>query len=134
MCARILYEAISWARNIPTFSQLPLDDQALLLEYSWSEIFLLNLAQLNVPLAMETMIKLTQQNKEFQNDRSDIDKETLNELVHIQSVVFKLKTLNMTSSEYSCVKAIVLFKPGKLNVPISSDNREHFSLHPLKAV
>ena len=116
VCARILYEAITWARNIPTFSQLPLDDQALLLEYSWSEIFLLNLAQLNVPLAMETMIKLTQQNKEYQNDKSDIDKETLNELVHIQSVVFKLKTLNMTSSEYSCVKAVILFKPGKVAV------------------
>ncbi|XP_066916471.1 nuclear receptor subfamily 2 group E member 1-like [Clytia hemisphaerica] len=111
VCARLLYEAISWARNIPTFSQLPLDDQALLLEYSWSEIFLLNLAQLNIPLGMETMIKLTQQSKEYLNDKSDINKDTLNELVHIQSVVFKLKTLNMSSAEYSCVKAIVLFKP-----------------------
>jgi len=91
VCTRILYESISWARNIPTFSQLPLDDQALLLEYSWSEVFLLSLAQLDIPLSMETMIKLTYQNKKYyeHNKKSEIDKET--EVQDTQSHFYRIR-------------------------------------------
>jgi hypothetical protein len=38
---RILYMTIKWVRNIPTFLDLPFRDQAILLEESWSELFIL---------------------------------------------------------------------------------------------
>lgn len=38
---RILYMTVKWVRNIPTFLDLPFRDQAILLEESWSELFIL---------------------------------------------------------------------------------------------
>ncbi len=42
---RLLFMSIKWARNIPSFLQLPFRDQAILLEESWNELFLLSAAQ-----------------------------------------------------------------------------------------
>lgn len=43
--ARLLFMSVKWARNIPSFLQLPFRDQAILLEESWSELFILSAAQ-----------------------------------------------------------------------------------------
>lgn len=38
---KVLYMTVKWVRNIPTFLDLPLRDQAILLEEGWSELFIL---------------------------------------------------------------------------------------------
>ena len=48
--ARLLFMSVKWARNIPSFLQLPFRDQAILLEESWSELFILSAAQWALPL------------------------------------------------------------------------------------
>lgn len=48
--AKILFMSIKWARNIPSFLALPFRDQAILLEESWSELFILSAAQWSLPL------------------------------------------------------------------------------------
>lgn len=45
IAARILFMAVRWARNIPSFLQLHFRDQAILLEESWSELFMISAAQ-----------------------------------------------------------------------------------------
>ena len=42
--------SVKWARNIPSFLQLPFRDQAILLEESWSELFILSAAQWSLPV------------------------------------------------------------------------------------
>merc|ERR1712224_439059 len=42
---KVLYMSVSWARSIPSFLQLPFQDQALLLEEGWSELFILSIVQ-----------------------------------------------------------------------------------------
>ena len=37
--------SVKWARSIPSFQQLATSDQQLLLESSWSQLFILSLAQ-----------------------------------------------------------------------------------------
>jgi len=43
--ARLLFAAVQWARSMPSFLQLAFREQAILLEESWSELFLLTAAQ-----------------------------------------------------------------------------------------
>ena len=109
---RILHSTITWARNIPTFIELPFKDQALLLEESWVDLFLLSLAQWDVEIDLHVMLKA-----------SGIDQETrttadimavISDLNHLQNVVNKFKGFLLDSTEYACLKAISLFKPGTL--------------------
>lgn len=48
--AKLLFMSIKWARNIPSFLSLPFRDQAILLEETWSELFILSAAQWSLPL------------------------------------------------------------------------------------
>lgn len=48
--ARLLFMAVKWAKNLPSFARLSFRDQVILLEESWSELFLLNAIQWCIPL------------------------------------------------------------------------------------
>ncbi|CAF4779900.1 unnamed protein product, partial [Rotaria magnacalcarata] len=48
LAASLLFGAVEWARNIPFFRELPLNDQCLLLQITWNELFLLNAGQCNM--------------------------------------------------------------------------------------
>jgi len=47
---RLLLLCVRWAKSVPTFLQLTFRDQAILLEESWSELFVLTAAQLGIPV------------------------------------------------------------------------------------
>lgn len=48
--ARLLFMAVKWAKNLPSFANLVFRDQVILLEESWSALFLLNAVQWSLPL------------------------------------------------------------------------------------
>lgn len=48
--ARLLFMAVKWAKNLPSFASLAFRDQVILLEESWAELFLLNAIQWCMPL------------------------------------------------------------------------------------
>lgn len=48
--ARLLFMAVKWAKNLPSFASLTFRDQVILLEESWAELFLLNAIQWCMPL------------------------------------------------------------------------------------
>jgi len=50
--ARLLLLCVRWAKSVPTFLQLTFRDQAILLEESWSELFILTAAQLGIPVQL----------------------------------------------------------------------------------
>lgn len=50
MAAKMLFMSVKWARNIPSFLALPFRDQAILLEESWTELFILTASQWSYPL------------------------------------------------------------------------------------
>lgn len=49
---RLLLLCVRWAKSVPTFLQLSFRDQAILLEESWSELFILTTAQLGIPVEL----------------------------------------------------------------------------------
>ncbi|KAH9370012.1 hypothetical protein HPB48_001889 [Haemaphysalis longicornis] len=48
--AKLLFCSLRWIRSVPAFAQLCCRDQLLLLEASWSDVFLLSAAQWGFPL------------------------------------------------------------------------------------
>ncbi|XP_012942604.1 photoreceptor-specific nuclear receptor, partial [Aplysia californica] len=48
--ARLLFMAVKWAKNLPSFANLPFRDQVILLEEAWSELFLLCAIQWSMPM------------------------------------------------------------------------------------
>ena len=110
---QLLYMSVTWARNIPTFLDLPFRDQAILLEEGWSELFVLSAAQFSLPVDMGPLLSAAG----LQVDKAPTDKIVagMADIRLLQNVVARFKRVQIDSTEYACLKAIVLFKPGKLH-------------------
>ena len=109
---QLLYMSVTWARNIPTFLDLPFRDQAILLEEGWSELFVLSAAQFSLPVDMGPLLSAAG----LQVDKAPTDKIVagMADIRLLQNVVARFKRVQIDSTEYACLKAIVLFKPGEL--------------------
>ena len=112
---RILYESIAWARNIPTFNELPLSDQALLLENCWNELLLLSIAQWSVPIDLDHLIEIGKLAEcGYVSNRAE--PKTIKYLQRLLNIIQKFHEIKLDTMEYSCVKAIIVFKPGRYTI------------------
>ena len=106
---RILYMSVNWARSIPTFVELPFTDQALLLEACWSELFILCMIQCSVPMDLSVLLSAAGAHAEKENSNVSGSVQDLRTLQHI---VQRFQNLAIDATEFACLKATVLFKPG----------------------
>ncbi|XP_034245182.1 nuclear receptor subfamily 2 group E member 1 [Thrips palmi] len=90
--ARLLFLNVQWARGVPAFTGLSLRDQLLLLQESWSELLVLAAAQFALPLGQDAL-------------RGHEDYRLV-----LQDTLAKFAALAVDAHEYSCLRAIVLFK------------------------
>ncbi|CAK9831363.1 Nuclear receptor subfamily 2 group E member 1 [Anthophora retusa] len=102
--AKLLFFAVRWARSIHSFLQLPYRDQTILLEESWSELFVLTAAQWNFPVEEATLVP-----SDFSSERKEM---LVDEVRRLRELLAKCVLLRVDHSEYACLKAIVLFKGG----------------------
>lgn len=107
MAARLMFSSVEWSRNIPGFPELQVTDQVALLRLVWSELFVLNAAQCNMPLHVAPLLAAAGLHASpMPADR------VVNFMDHIrifQEQVEKLKALHVDAAEFSCMKAIALF-------------------------
>ena len=113
--ARLLFSAVEWSRNIPGFPELQATDQVALLKLTWSELFVLNSSQCNMPLHTAPLLaaagaRLHSQTNPMANNQVVSYMDVIR---NFQEQVEKLKALHIDSAEYTCMKAIVLFTTGK---------------------
>ena len=111
--ARLLFSAVEWTRNIPGFADtLQLSDQIALLRMTWSELFVINSSQWNLPLHVVPLLATAGlQTSPMPPNR------VVAYMDHIrifQEQVEKLKSLCVDAAEYSCLKALILYTTGKL--------------------
>ncbi|XP_031767127.1 photoreceptor-specific nuclear receptor [Galleria mellonella] len=102
--ARLLFMAVKWAKNLPSFASLAFRDQVILLEEAWSELFLLNAIQWCLPLDAACAAL-------FGSDQ--IDQETgitSAALRRLREVLARYRAVLVDPAEFACMKAIVLFK------------------------
>ncbi|CAF0881821.1 unnamed protein product [Didymodactylos carnosus] len=98
IAAQILLMIVRWIKHLPTFSSLPFRDQIILLEESWSELFLLWAIQCSLSIDGGPLFT----NQECINDK--VLFRTLNDLL------YRFKQLKLDPIEFACLKAIILFR------------------------
>ncbi|XP_030754477.1 photoreceptor-specific nuclear receptor-like [Sitophilus oryzae] len=101
--ARLLFMAVKWAKNLPSFASLPFRDQVILLEEAWSELFLLNAIQWCMPLDVSAS-PLFNLNEHSKNGNSTGDVRIL------ADTLMRYKSIHVDPAEFACLKAIVLFR------------------------
>ena len=108
----LLITAVEWTRNIPFFQEFMLSDQSGLLRSCWSELFVLNVAQ--------QCTSVTYLTSPYSALSSGTDSEYNENLRVFEEQVAKLKSLQLDATELCCLKAIILFNPGKDNLKWSA--------------
>ncbi|CAF0940068.1 unnamed protein product [Rotaria sordida] len=96
--SQILLMIINWIRNLPTFLSLPVCDQLILLEESWSELFLLGAIQCSTSLDNGGPIFCNVLHCENENEKL------------INDLFYTFKQLKLDPIEFACLKTIVLFR------------------------
>nr|XP_015836172.1 PREDICTED: nuclear receptor subfamily 2 group E member 1 isoform X3 [Tribolium castaneum] len=98
--AKLLFLAIKWAKSIPSFLQLSYRDQSILLEESWSELFVLTAAQWAFPVdEISNAIAPTSRHAALEEDAR-----------RLREIITRLTLLRVDHTEHACLKALVLFK------------------------
>ena len=107
-----LLKVIEWAKRLPAFGSLSLDDQVKLLKSSWCEHCVLKIAARNGPKSDTILLS----NGLSCNKDNVEDPEVRRVLQRVFSeLAYWLDYLNVDRVELACLKGILLFNPGKCN-------------------
>ncbi|XP_063283680.1 retinoic acid receptor RXR-gamma-like [Pelobates fuscus] len=103
-----LFTLVEWAKRIPHFSDLPLEDQVILLRAGWNELLIASFSHRSVSvqdgILLATGLHVHRSSAHNAGVGSIFDR-VLTELVS------KMKDMEMDKSELGCLRAIVLFNP-----------------------
>ncbi|XP_072157865.1 photoreceptor-specific nuclear receptor [Bemisia tabaci] len=105
--ARLLFMAVKWAKNLPSFASLPFRDQVILLEECWSELFLLNAIQWCLPMDTSPLFNASDHVAAVPNGKASqvaADVRVLCDTLH------RYRAVAVDPAEFACLKAIVLFR------------------------
>lgn len=103
-----LFQLVAWAKHIPHFTSLPLEDQVLLLRAGWNELLIAAFSHRSIDvkdgivLATGTTVH---RNTAQQSGMSTIFDRVLSELVS------KMREMKMDRTELGCLRSIILFNP-----------------------
>ena len=122
IATRLLFLTVDWARSIQAFRSLENTDQLVLLQSTWTDLFLLGVAQCSSCFPLSPLLTLAAASIE-KNDAKDsspnhkstaVNKEpsVLDTIMSVKELVFSLEKLELDSVEYALLKAIVLFNSG----------------------
>jgi len=103
-----LYTLVDWAKRVPHFTSLSLDDQVTLLRAGWNELLISSFSHrsINHPDAIVFSIgfRVYRQTAKSAGVGAIFDR-VLSELIS------KMRQMNMDRTELGCLRAIVLFNP-----------------------
>lgn len=134
--ARLLFMNVKWAKKVPAYTALPMADQLLLLEESWRELFVLGAAECLVPLELSPLIH----SSGALTRHPERSVAFIHEVKLFQETLSKFAQLQVDAHEFSCLRAIVLFKtafdgPGaSSSSPSSTSSSETRTVSDLSAI
>ncbi|XP_029641199.1 retinoic acid receptor RXR isoform X5 [Octopus sinensis] len=103
-----LFTLVEWAKRIPHFTKLSLDDQVTLLRAGWNELLIAGFSHRSIPvkdgILLATGIHVHRSSAHHAGVGTIFDR-VLSELVA------KMREMKMDKSELGCLRAIVLFNP-----------------------
>lgn len=118
IATRLLFLTVDWTRNIQAFRSLETTDQLVLLQNSWSDLFMLGVAQCSSSFPLSPLLTLAAVHMERSDGGEDQkptglikDANLLEKMMSIKELLFSLEKLEMDLVEYAFLKTIVLFNP-----------------------
>ncbi|XP_035464873.1 retinoic acid receptor RXR-alpha-A isoform X5 [Scophthalmus maximus] len=103
-----LFTLVEWAKRIPHFSELPLDDQVILLRAGWNELLIASFSHRSISVKDGILLATglhVHRNSAHSAGVGAIFDRVLTELVS------KMRDMQMDKTELGCLRAIVLFNP-----------------------
>lgn len=107
--ARLLFMTVHWAKKIRHFTELSHLDQVILLRENWCKIFVINLVQWAMPFEMAPLLADV-----VKNTAPEHLEGAIHSIGKLNEVVFTLVQLQLKSAEFSLLKSLALFNPGKI--------------------
>ena len=105
---KMLTQLVEWAKHIPHFSDLKIDDQVILLRSGWNELLIAGFAfrsmQLEEGILWADGQVITRENAHLAGVGEIFDRVLV-------ELVGKMKEMKMDKAELGCLRAIVLFNP-----------------------
>ncbi|XP_022249196.1 retinoic acid receptor RXR-alpha-like [Limulus polyphemus] len=106
-----LHQLVEWAKHIPHFTELPIEDQVLLLKTGWNELLIAAFSHRSISVKDGIVLAtglVVQRNSAHSAGMGAIFDRVLTELVA------KMREMKMDKTELGCLRAVVLFNPEKL--------------------
>ncbi|XP_036983539.1 retinoic acid receptor RXR-alpha isoform X1 [Artibeus jamaicensis] len=103
-----LFTLVEWAKRIPRFSELPLDDQVILLRAGWNELLIASFSHRSI--AVKDGILLATGLHVHRNSAHSAGVGAIFDRV-LTELVSKMRDMHMDKTELGCLRAIVLFNP-----------------------
>ena len=103
-----LFQLVEWAKHIPHFTELPLDDQVVLLRAGWNELLIAAFSHRSVGVKDGIVLAtglVIHRHSAHQAGVGTIFDRVLTELVS------KMREMKLDLCELGCLRAIILFNP-----------------------
>ncbi|XP_059469201.1 nuclear receptor subfamily 2 group C member 1-like isoform X2 [Neocloeon triangulifer] len=107
--SRLLFLSVHWARSIPAFQALSVDNQIELVRHTWPELFTLGLSQSSDTLSVQSILCTVLSNLQACQDR--LSPQKIKEICQLQIYVNIMQKLKLSDQEFAYMKAIALFSP-----------------------
>ncbi|XP_026149404.1 retinoic acid receptor RXR-beta-A-like isoform X3 [Mastacembelus armatus] len=115
-----LFALVEWAKRIPHFSELPLDDQVILLRAGWNELLIASFSHRSIALKDGVVLASELQRSSTHSagvgaifDRENVQSAEVGAIFDrvLTELVNKMRDMQMDKTELGCLRAIVLFNP-----------------------
>lgn len=115
-----LYALVEWAKRIPHFCELPLDDQVILLRAGWNELLIASFSHRSIGLKEGVLLTSELQRDSAHSggvgaifDRESVQSAEVGAIFDrvLTELVNKMRDMQMDKTELGCLRAIVLFNP-----------------------
>ncbi|XP_069178794.1 retinoic acid receptor RXR-alpha-B isoform X7 [Procambarus clarkii] len=115
---RHLVQLVEWAKHIPHFTDLPVDDQVVLLKAGWNELLIASFSHRSMGVEDGIVLAtglVVHRSSAHQEGVGAIFDRVLSELVA------KMKEMKMDKTELGCLRSIVLYNPDAKGLTCCND-------------
>lgn len=96
--AKLLFMNVKWAKGIPAFESLSIEDRIYLLGETWKDLFVIGAVQFLYPLDLKILLN---------RKNNSID---MKDVALFQAALAEVAKLRPYSMEFTCLRGIMLFK------------------------
>ncbi|KAM6323465.1 nuclear receptor subfamily 0 group B member 2-like [Aegotheles albertisi] len=115
--SEVLLKTLTFIRNLPSFYNVPWEDQVVLIQQNWAPLFVLGLAQEGVDFHLREISAPSLLKKILLNQSLTASNElgssplgaSLEEVQKMKNLLWKFWDLDISATEYAYIKGIILF-------------------------